>query len=306
MGARRYITCLLYPLENMAAGLWTPQRQLSGPTNSKEDLEPADFLVAPPRRRRGWRRRVVGVSSGTAVLLTVTLVALAPSALGQGLGVVLKHPYSGSTYDGLYPPSVGPGSCNGLGTSVLLKPSFNLHSGRGHGGLYAAAAPCSSYISEFAGITGYFGMNTSTFIPAASVVNDQIKVRWSLDYTIAFDMTYNASLNGSAYAYAGVQLDAWLVDVTTSTTTGAGNIYENYTFLNDQTASIAFTVSPTTVTELIVSDLTAGDTYYISTVVTIQTGALVNGQVGTSSGIGPSAFANAQLTFPASSGGAVS
>ena len=248
---------------------------------------------------------MVGVSAGTVVLLAVSLLALAPSALGSGLGIVLKHPYSGTTYDGLYPPSVGPGSCTGSGTLVLTPPAFFLHYGRGIAGLYAGAVPCTSYISEFAGITGYFGMNTSTFTPAASAVNDHIKVRWSLDYTIVLDMTYNATTNSSAYAYAGVQLDAWLVDVTTSTTVGAGNIYENYSYLNDKNAVVAFTIPLTKVTELIVADLTAGDTYLISTVVTCQTGALVNGQVGTASGIGPSASATAQLTFPADPSGAV-
>ena len=305
MRTQVHIPPLVYPLEDMPARPGTTDARPRGPTHPNQGLGPSTVPVAKPRRRRAWRRRTVGVSAGTAVLLAVTLLALAPSALGAGLGILLKHPYSGSTYDGLYPPSVGPGSCTGSGTSVLLKPTFNLNAGNGHGGLYSSAVPCTSFISEFAGITGYFGMNTSTFTPAASATNDHIKVRWTLDYTLAISMTDNKNLNSTAYAYAGVQLDAWLVDTTTSTTTGAGTIYENYTYVYDQNTTVAFTVGPTKVVEVIVADLTAGDTYLISTVVTLQTGAIVNGEVGTASGVGPSAAATAQLTFPADPAGAV-
>jgi len=267
--------------------------------------EPETAGVVRRRPRRVSRRRVVGVSAATGVLFAVSLVTLAPLALGSGLGIVLTHPYSGTVNAGVDPPSVGPGSCTGSENLVLDPPNFALETGRGEANLYSSAVPCTSWVSEFAGVTGYFGMNTSSFTPAASAAKDHIKVSWSVAYTVNLDLMDNTTVNGSAYAYANVQLDAWLVDVTTSTTTSAQTIYHNSSSLFDTNAAVALTVSPKTIVELIVADLTAGDTYVIETVLTCQTGVLVDGSVGTASGIGPSASGTAQLTFEKDSGTAV-
>jgi len=267
--------------------------------------EPNDVGVRRLRARGAWRRRVVGVSAATFVVLAVSLLAVAPVALGSGLGIVLKHPYSGVVNAGTYPPSVGPGSCTGSENLVLDPPNFDLKTGNGEANLYSSAVPCTSWVSEFAGVTGYFGMNTSSFTPAAGAVNDHIKVSWSIAYTVSLDLVINTSVNGTAYAYANVQLDAWLVDVTTSTTTSAQSIYHASSSLFDTNAAVTTTVSPKTVVELIVADLTAGDTYVIETVLTCQTGVLVDGIVGTASGIPPSQSGTAQLTFEKDSGTAV-
>jgi hypothetical protein len=281
----------------------TPDPQVPPPAIRKLRTELSTVRVARLRRRRVWGRRVVGVSAGTGVLFALTLLALSPFALGSGLGVVLKPSYSGTVNDGLYPPSVGPGVCLGSNNSVFTTPTFVLKTGHASAGLTSTASPCTSYVAEFAGVTGYFGMNTSAFTPAASAVNDHINIRWSLDYTINLATTFNAKLNSSSYAYAGVQLDGWLIDVSTSTTTSATSIYQNYSYLSLPAGSVVFTVGPKTVVETVVANLTAGNTYVIETVLTCQTGALVRGVVGSSSGVPPSAFASSYLAFPGTRAG---
>jgi hypothetical protein len=269
---------------------------------------PEQFAPRASARSRGrrWRRPAVGISAGTGILLAVSLLALAPFAAGSGLGVVLKHPYVGAANAGTN-PTTGPGSCIGSYNFVLTPGYFDLKSGRGGAGFFSATIPCTSWISQIAAITSYFGMNTSAFTPAAGAAHDHIKVRWSLDYSIDLNTTFGGPGNTS-YAYADVQVDAVLVDVTTSTATNAGNIFYNSSYLFDRNGTIFFTVYPTTVTELIVASLIAGDSYVIETLVTCQTGALVYGPVGPSaSGIGGSSpdSAYAQLTFPGNPAGAI-
>jgi hypothetical protein len=249
---------------------------------------------------------VAGISAGTGVLLALSLLALAPLALGSGLGVLLTHTYTGTVNAGTN-PTTGPGACIGSSNFVLTPGYFDLKTGRGGAGFFSSTIPCTSWVSQIAAITSYFGMNTSAFSPAVGAAHDHIKVRWSLDYSVDLNTTFGGG-NNTAYAYADVQVDTVLVDVTTDTATNAGNIYHNSSFLFDRNGSVFFTVYPLPVVELIVASLIAGDSYVIETTVTCQTGALVDGPVGpASSGIGGSSpdSARAQLTFPGNPAGAI-
>jgi hypothetical protein len=282
-----------------------PTTELTHPefANSNQGANFASEGMVQGRNRRRWRPKAIGVSATAVALLAVFLVALAPFALGSGLGIVLTHPYSGAVISGTN-PTVGPGSCLSSGNFIVTPGYFALKSGRGGAGFESFSVPCTSWVSQIAAVTSYFGMNTSAFTPAASASHDHIKVSWSLDYSVYLNTTYGGP-NNTAYAYADVQLDAWLVDVTTSTSTGAGNIFYNSSYLFDQNGSIFFTVYPKTVTLLIVSDLTAGNTYEIETILTCQTGALVNGPVGSASTGVVTDSAHSQFTIPGNPAGAI-
>jgi len=272
----------------------------------KPTAEHRPAWAARERRRRLWARRAVGVSAGTSILLALSLLAIAPLALGSGLGVILKHPYSGTANAGTN-PTTGPGACIGSSNFVLTPGYFDLKTGRGGAAFFSSTIPCTSWVSQIAAVTSYFGLNSSTFSPAVAAMHDHIKVRWSLDYSIDLNTTFGGGSN-MTYAYADVQLDAVLVDLTTDSATNAGNIYHNASYLYDRNGTIFFTVYPVTIVELIVADLLVGDSYMIDTVVTCQTGAMVYGPVGpSSSGIGGSSpdSARAQLTFPENPAAAV-
>jgi hypothetical protein len=280
-----------------------PGGQLPEHLIAPRPTEPTALRAQRLRRRRTWGRRAAGVSAGTGVLLALSLLALAPFALGSNLGVTLKHPYSGTDDHGTFTSS-GPGVCTGSLNAVTGPPTFDLKNGRGSMDITSAAVPCTSYVAEFAGVTAWFGLNSSTFTPAANAMNDHIKVRWTLDYEISLAMSYNVTANSSAYAYAGVQLDAWLFDLTTGTSATVTSVYQNYSYMSDSLAtSIVFFVGPKAVVLVIVADLTAGNTYEIQTVLTGQTGALVNGAAAGPNGLPPGSSASAALSFPGTRAG---
>jgi hypothetical protein len=232
----------------------------------------------PSRQRFPGKPTGRSVFIGVGALCILALLLAAPVTSATSAGVTVKRPFTGTVVAGQAGSFSGIG-CPGTGNLSFTPPYFSLKNGNGGVGEQSNSQPCKSWVDEYHQEDTESGLITSAFSPGKKYVNDPVKFRWTLTYSLLVNTTWGGG-NETSYAYAAVYLEASVIDVTTGGGTGSQTAFYNFTYLLDHAGQIFYDPYKVQVTMVVTLTLHASDKYELETYVGTETRAEADGPVG--------------------------